>query len=694
MSESMHILIVDDNKNNLFTLHTLIESHIPAQIFEADSGENALAVLLQEKIDLILLDVQMPDMDGFETAKLIQSRKKTKHIPIVFLTAAYKSEEFKQKGFEVGAADYLTKPIDTAQLINRIKTYLRFIEQENQYKQLLEQKVAERTAELENARNELESRVIERTAELYEAKDIAEKARQEAENANHSKSQFLANMSHELRTPLNAIIGYSEMLAEDIEELGGEDFVEDLKKIHSAGKHLLSLINDILDLSKIEAGRMELSLENFSLQPLFEEAIYTVQPLIEKNHNILKLECYTQLGEVRMDLTKTRQILLNLLSNAAKFTENGLIHLQVTRGKSAEGDVIGFCINDDGIGMTEEQQNKLFKPFTQADASTTRKYGGTGLGLAITKKFVEMMGGTINVFSEFGYGSTFSIRLPAYVADKEEKLPVIEQEKPGVGVILVIDDDDTILEMFKTFLSQLGYAVAVANTGKEGLKLAKKLRPDAILLDVRMPSMTGWQVLTHLKSDSLLADIPVIMVSIEETKEEGFALGATDYVNKPVTQSKLASLLAKHKIGDHSKNVVAVIDDDEVNRELISNILKSEGWQVFKAENGQVAWEHLKDKQPNLILLDLNMPIMDGYEFLKNLRQSTEWKQTPVVVLTGEELGEEENAYLQRNVEDIFTKQSYTRNELLIHIHKLIDEVSPKPDDEEITFQRKSGIDR
>ncbi len=400
-AEPIKILIVDDNENNLFTLRTLIKEYIDAHVLQALSGKAALNLLLKHPVDLVILDIQMPGMDGFETAKVIQMRPKTQHIPVVFLTAAYKAEEFQQKGFSLGAADYLTKPIDAPQLINRIKSYIRFIEQDRQHKQDLERRVQERTSELLDARNELERRVEERTAQLLDAKN-------QAEEANMAKSKFLANMSHELRTPLNAIIGYSEMLQEESEELEDDNFTPDLKRISSAGKHLLGLINDVLDLSKIEAGRMELYLENFEIKTIVDDVTSTVQPLVEKNGNTFKVIYGDNLGEIYSDLTKLRQMLYNFISNSAKFTTNGVISLEIKR----EDEWVHFSISDNGIGMTEEQQEKLFRPFTQADSSTTRKYGGTGLGLAITQQFTKMMGGTIEVKSKYEEGSSFELSLP------------------------------------------------------------------------------------------------------------------------------------------------------------------------------------------------------------------------------------------------------------------------------------------
>jgi len=541
----INILIVDDNENNLFTLRTLIEEYLNAHILQADSGGATLKILVEHTVDLIILDVQMPDMDGFDVAKIIQSRPKTQHIPIVFLTAAYKSEEFQQKGFEIGAVDYLTKPIDAPQLINRIQSYVRFIEQDNQHKQELESKVQMRTTELLKARNELERRVEERTIALLEAKNQAEQAKKIAEEANFSKSRFLANMSHELRTPLNAIIGYSEMLQEDAAELNEQDCVADLQKVQTAGKHLLELINDVLDISKIEAGKMDLNLETFDLKTVINEIISTVKPLIAKKNNTLKIVMDDNLGEMHTDVTKLHQMLLNLISNAAKFTESGTIRLEVKH----DSKWMSFCVTDNGIGMTHKQQKKLFNPFTQADSSTTRRYGGTGLGLAITKQFAQMMGGTIWVESEFGIGSSFMISLPIQAKTTLDIKKESEPPPKKNGIILVIDDDFVVRELLKADLGRLGYAVAAAGDGKQGIELTHKIHPDAIVLDVLMPEKDGWEVLSILKKEPLLAPIPVIMTSIDVDKKRASAMGATDCIDKKILHSQLAAMLEKYHIG-------------------------------------------------------------------------------------------------------------------------------------------------
>ncbi len=685
-TEPITVLIVDDNKNNLFSLHTLIKEYINVNILEAQSGHAALAILLEKRVDLIILDVQMPEMDGFETAKAIRARKKTRHIPIVFLTAAYKSREFQQKGFAIGAADYLTKPIDTPQLINRIQSYQRFIEQNRQHKIDLESKVHERTADLLEANQLLKQEITER----LRIEEALNDAKEVAETANLAKSQFLANMSHELRTPLNAIMGYTEMLkenAEELEHLEQDDCIPDLEKVHTAAKHLLGLINGVLDISKIEAGKMELFVERVDLEILINEVVSTIQPLIEKNANTLEIDYPDNEGNIQTDQTKLRQMLLNLLSNATKFTEMGTIRFKIERQVKNDGDWIIFSIADEGIGMTEAQLQKLFQPFNQADASTTRRYGGTGLGLAITKHFAEMMGGTLQVKSEFGIGSTFIISLPTKTAriniqsDQQDNTVL-----KGSGIVLVIDDDESVRESLKADLSQLGYAVAVAADGLEGLKLANKLRPDAILLDVQMPDMDGWRILSMLKSEfeaksfcaqkllprTLLAQIPVIMISMEE--QSGYAMKPTDYMAKPLKRDQLTAVLEKYQIGDNSDNLVMLVDDEEGHRITMATILELKGLKVFQAENGQVALEHLERKKPTLILLDLSMPVMDGFEFLTHLQTKEKWRSIPVIVLTSKELSAKEQAHLNKSVETILNKKAFNQERLVWHIHELIAE--------------------
>ena len=399
-------------------------------------------------------------------------------------------------------------------------------------------------------------------AKLFAAARAAKIA---AEKADAAKSTFMANMSHELRTPLNAVIGYSEMLQEEAIDLGHNEFIPDLKKINAAGKHLLDLINSVLDLSKIEAGKMELYLESFEVRNLITDVAAVIEPLVAKNANRLAIHCAPDVGAMRADLTKVRQVLFNLLSNASKFTEAGTITLEVARRAGAAGERLVFRVIDSGIGMTPEQMAKLFQPFTQADASTTRQYGGTGLGLTITKKFCEMMGGTVSVESEPGRGTSFTVELPAQVG--EAKAQVGQAVTPLFDVnadaplILVIDDDPAVQELMTRFLNREGFRAASALDGQEGLRLARELRPAAITLDVMMPGMDGWAVLSALKAESATHDLPVIMLTIVDEKNLGYALGAAEYLNKPIDRERLLALLKKYRPDIQTGSVLVVEDD-------------------------------------------------------------------------------------------------------------------------------------
>lgn len=505
---------------------------------------------------------------------------------------------------------------------------------------------------------------------LKSAREAADTARRAADEANKTKSSFLANMSHELRTPLNAILGYSEMLEEEARDLGQESFAPDLQKIRGAGRHLLGLINDILDLSKIEAGRMTLFVEEFEVEPMVRDVVSTVMPLLTKRGNRLDLECGEGLGRMSADVTKVRQTLFNLLSNASKFTENGTVRFSVRTG----GDQIEFAVSDTGIGMTPEQVGRLFQPFSQADVSTSRRYGGTGLGLAISRKFCQLMGGDITVTSTPGVGSTFTVRLPRAVPTTTAEPappPPLAEVAIGSPTVLVIDDDPAVRDLMRRTLTKEGYRVELAPDGRAGLELAARLKPNVITLDVMMPSMDGWSVLGALKSDPAMAGIPVVMVTIVEDKHLGFALGAAEYLTKPIERQRLVDAITKVQHHAPGRSVL-MVEDDPMTRELLRGTLEAEGWTVREAPNGRVGLEAIAEAVPDLVLLDLMMPEMDGFEFMDELRHRSRAPRVPVIVITAKDLTEEDHQRLNGEVVRVMTKQSSSSEQWMTEIREVL----------------------
>jgi len=507
-------------------------------------------------------------------------------------------------------------------------------------------------------------------------------AREAAESANRTKSLFLANMSHELRTPLNAILGYSEMLHEEATERGLMDFTADLDKIGGAGKHLLALINDILDLSKIEAGKMELFLESFDLAELIHEIASTMDPMVRTNANTVRVELAPGLGVMHADQMKVRQALSNLLSNAVKFTHGGTVTVGARRERMDGREWVLFQVTDTGVGMSADQIVKLFQDFTQADASTTRRFGGTGLGLALTRRFCQMMGGDVTVRSVPGEGSVFTIKLPAVIrAADAETIPSATApngEWRGAGVlppdascVLVIDDDPVQRDLMQRFLGREGFRVLVAEGGEEGLRLAREMRPVAITLDVMMPGMDGWAVLSALKADPAVRHIPVVMLTMVDDPNRGFTLGAAAFATKPVNRGRLSRLLRKYSSAGLQGGVL-VVDHDAAARALLRTMLEAEGWTVREAENGRAALERMEEECAGLILLDLPMPEMDGFEFTDRVRQHPEWRSVPVVVVTSHDLSREERRRLNGYVETIVQKAGDSPDALLHRVCELL----------------------
>ena len=493
-----------------------------------------------------------------------------------------------------------------------------------------------------------------------------ETARDEARDASDQKTKFFANMSHELRTPLNAILGYGEMLYEDCEDLGYDDLLPDLKKITSSGSHLLSLINNILDLSKIEAGKMELFITSFEIENMIQTIKDVSEPLAAKNDNGFVINLDGAMGSMSQDETKLRQCLTNFLSNGFKFTKNGTVTLDVKSRLDGEIEFIDFAVIDTGAGMSAEGVAKVFEEYTQAERSTSANYGGTGLGLPISKKFAEMMGGDVVVTSEEGKGSVFTLSVPRECPEYNEDevdSNVINLDADD-NLVVLVDDDVAMHDLIKRTISKLNLTLIGATNSEKGMELIREVKPKLILLDVLMPGRDGWSLLKECKTDTELKDIPVIMISQLNQSNLAASLGANDYLTKPIDRTHFVNTIQR-LLGTGGKDQkVLVIDDDKDVRELLSRLLKDAGYRPIDARDGKEGLERTKD-EPALIILDLEMPRMDGFEFLDNyIKDVPEDRRAPVLVFSGKDLTDVQEDLLKERVVGLVKKDDVSMDNL------------------------------
>jgi len=503
--------------------------------------------------------------------------------------------------------------------------------------------------------------------------ELSQQAVSEMREIDQLKTQFLANMSHELRTPLNSIIGFSRVILKGIDGPVTDLQQQDLAAIYNSGQHLLGLINDILDLSKIDAGKMELSFDEINIADIISSVMSTASGLIKDKPIKLVRNIQDDLPVVRADAIRVRQVLLNLLSNAAKFTDQGEINVDasVQPGPTGVSEIL-ISVSDTGIGISEEDQAKLFQAFSQVDNSPTRKTGGTGLGLSISQQLIQMHGGRVGVHSEVNKGSTFFFTLPIY-RSKAEKV-----EASATKVILAVDDDPQVIALYERYLQPQGYQVVALMDPSRAEERARQIKPFAITLDIMMPGYDGWHVLRDLKNDAETRDIPVIICSIIEEQERGFSLGAADYLLKPILEEDLLNSLNQLN-GDGTIREVLVIDDDQNSLRLMEKIFHDQKqYKAVLAEGGKQGWDMITSHAPQAVILDLFMPELDGFTILEKMRENTKLRDIPVIVVSGGDLTASQQVQLSEFGKHLISKSSLNEKDLLNTIEHALNRLKTK----------------
>lgn len=649
--DKFNILIVDDRPENLLTLENMLDSP-ELHVVKASSGNEALGLMLEQDFALVLLDVQMPVMDGFEVAELMRSNEKTRHIPIIFVTAISTERKHIFQGYDAGAVDYLYKPLDLEVLKSKIHSFIAFFK----HKQ-----------ELQRTTNKLEKTV----SELHKAKQIAEEATK-------AKSSFLANMSHEIRTPLNGIIGMADLMMED--ELS-EIQKERLTDLKSSGESLLEIINEILDISKIEAEKLELEDVEFNIRDMLDKvvrllSVKTLKTDIELVASITPDLPKTVIG----DPTRLRQVLINLLGNAIKFTKHGEIGVHIIKRKETEDSLIlEFAVEDTGIGIPKDGQDNLFQSYAQAEKSTTREYGGTGLGLPISKKIVDIMGGDLKLKSTVGKGSRFYFEIKLKKGAQGADLCNLDKKIEDKDLhFLIIDDNETSQRIIGYYLDFWNFSYETASTVEEAKEKLTNTSFDLIFVDTVMPEFLEIKDLekfhkrTLSKTDAPVVIMPTSKSAVNMSKYQ--EMGLKQYIYKPILQQDLKKVLetlfdddkkkkARKKEADTSKDksslTILLAEDQKINRKIVSGLLAKYKWNIVEAIDGQEAFEKATNKNEHydLILMDVQMPRMDGYEATRKIREHEgDRKHTPIIAMTAHAMKGDREKCLDAGMDHYLTK--------------------------------------
>jgi len=753
MSKEIEILIVEDSPTQAIELQAILERH-GYQISVARNGEEALTHINNHKPAMVISDIVMPVMDGYELCRRIKTSESLRDIPVMLLTSLSDPKDVIT-GLECGADNFATKPYNEEFLLCRIQyvlehrdmyrsdkgemdieiffegqeysitsnrrqildfllsTYedavqknLELIKVQNDLRlEITERRRVEK--ELRRHRHNLEEIVEERTAELTETnaelqREIAERKRVEAAlkeertslaqrveertadlrkangelaRAARLKDEFLASMSHELRTPLNAILGMSESLQEEIYGPLNERQTRSLRIVEESGRHLLDLINDILDVSKIEAGKLDLQYGTVLVQSVCQASLQFIKQDALKKRLKVSSNFDTAVAKIQADPRRLKQILVNLLNNAVKFTlQDGAIGLEVTG--NAEQEMVHFTVWDTGIGISQDQIEHLFMPFIQLDSSLSRQYAGTGLGLTLVQRLTEMHGGSVSVESQVGKGSRFTVSMPwqepAEVVEEVEETESDTADLSSIHKVLIVEDSPTAAAWIASCLAELGVESAIHERGEGVVDRALEIQPDVILLDILLPGIDGWDVLPQLKAEPRTQDIPVFITSVMDERSRGLALGAAGYLIKPVSFKQLQQVLSQvahpqteelptfvesfNEDPEVESPLILMAEDNEDNINAVMDYLLAEGYRMAVARNGSDAIQRAREERPRVILMDIQMPGMDGLEAMRQIRSDADLADIPIIALTALAMHGDRERCLKAGADDYMSK--------------------------------------